>query len=119
MKSLIALVTASFLLISATASANASFFDLTVKENVKTEKVATRAEALKAGEDKLAALKTLSPRQLSNEFGRIHPDVIERTVKLANDGFVTVEKRVDANGKASYVGVVNLDVSFDTHDRDN
>ena len=118
MKTLTALAAASILLISATA-ANASYFGTTVKDTIMTDTATTRAAAYQAGADKLSSLKSSSPRQLSNELSLFSPDIIERSVKLDSDGYVTVQERLGADGKVGYVGVVNVDVNYETHENDN
>jgi len=118
MKALTLLAASSILLISATA-ATANDFGRTVKDKIMTETATTRAAAYKAGTDKLSELKSASPRELSNELGFFSPDIIERSVRLDSEGFVTIQERLNADGKFGYVGVVNVDVNYQTHKDDN
>ena len=118
MKALTLLAATSVLLISATA-ANASYFGTTIKDTLTTETATTRAAAYQAGSDKLSELKSSSPRELSNELGLFSPDIIERSVKLESDGYVTIQERLGADGQLGYVGVVNVDVNYETNENDN
>jgi len=118
MKALLTLAATSVLLIS-TSATSANFFGTTVKDILMTEKVSTRDEAYKAGTEKLSSLKASTPRELSHELNLFNSDIIERTVKLNSEGYVTVQERLGANGQLAYVGVVNIDVNYETNDNDN
>ena len=118
MKALTLLTATTVLLISATA-ATANDFGRTVTDKVMTETSTTRAAAYKAGADKLSELQSSSPRELSNKLGLFSPDIIERSVKLEGDGFVTIQERLSADGQLGYVGIVNIDVNYATHRDDN
>jgi len=121
MKTLTALATASILLISATAAnAASSYFATTIKDTVMTDTVSSRDAAYQAGTQKLSSLQSSTPRELSDELGLFYQDdVIERSIELGDNAYVTVQERRGANGEVGYVGVVNLNVSYDTHEDDN
>ncbi|PWQ93137.1 DUF3316 domain-containing protein [Leucothrix arctica] len=111
MKTLTSLLVTSVLLISATA-ANASNFERHSKDILTTETASSRAEAYQLGTSKLSQLQSASPRQLFNELDIFSIDAVVSSAHLEDGSFVTVQERMGANGKLGYVGLVNVDVSY-------
>ena len=119
MKTLSALIATSVLLISATAANANSFFEETTHDTVRTGVTMSKSAAYQSGLDKLKELQSASPRALYNEVGLFASDIESDTVHLDSGAYVTVEERALPNGQKAYVGVVNVDVSYETHDSDN
>ena len=103
MKTLTALAITSALLLS-TVAANAA--------SLTTGAVASDAAAYQAGLQKLSVLKAASSRELSREFGLFSPRVDKDTISLDAGAYITVQKKLSANGPV-YVGVVNAEVSYE------
>lgn len=111
MKTLATIVVTSALLVSA-AAANAGEFERSETNTITTETTSSRAQAYQLGVSKLSALKAASPRQLTNEIRVYTPDIVEETVRLEDDAYITVQERMDANGKLGYVGLVNIELRY-------
>ena len=76
----------------------------------------SRAQAYKLGISKLSALQAASPRQLVNEIRVYTPDIIEDTVRLENNAYITVEERMNVSGQLGYVGLVNIELRYTEDD---
>jgi hypothetical protein len=116
MKNLTTLVATSVLLLSATAANAHTFRDLSEKSTIMTEAASSRAQAYQFGANKLSALKSASQSQLTNNNITFSLDVDESSVRLENGAYVTVQERMDANGKIAYVGLVNFEISYTQED---
>ncbi|RVU80670.1 DUF3316 domain-containing protein, partial [Leucothrix sargassi] len=114
-----ALIATSVLLISATAANANSFFEETSSKTITTGFADSRDAAYQSGIDKLSALKSVSPYQLSEEVGLFESDIQEDTVKVSEQSFVSVQERMNADGKLGYVGVVNIGINYETYEGDN
>jgi hypothetical protein len=117
MKTLTSLLAASVLLIGASA-AQAYDFEQNEKDVLMTETASSRADAYQLGLNKLTQLQSASPRQLFNELDIFSLDADESSTRLKDGAYVTVQERTAANGKLGYVGLVNVDVSYN-EDRDS
>ena len=111
MKTLTSLVAASVLLIGASA-AQAFDFEQHKKDTLTTETASSRAAAYQLGTSKLSQLQSASPRQLFNELDIFSIDADVDSTQLNNGSFVTVQERMGANGQLGFVGLVNVDVSY-------
>ncbi|WP_158278819.1 DUF3316 domain-containing protein [Leucothrix arctica] len=117
MKTLTSLVAASVLLIGASA-AQAYDFEQQTKDTLTTETASSRADAYQLGLNKLTQLQSASPRQLFNELDIFSLDADKSSTRIKDGAYVTVQERTAANGKLGYVGLVNVDVSYN-EDRDS
>ena len=117
MKTLSTLLVASTLLLSATV-ANASYSDVSTTKTLTTGVSDSRDAAYQAGVNKLSTLKSANSYQLSDEIGLFGSGIDEDTVELSSNSFVTVEERMNSNGQVGYVGIVNVGVSYETHEDD-
>ena len=114
MKTLPAMIAASLLIASVSATAASDY------ETVLMTPVApTKAAAYELGVNKLAALNDSSPAQLSRSLGTSFGDIQESSLRLKDGGYVTVQERADASGRVGYVGQVNVGVSYEMHDSDD
>ena len=104
---------AAFILL---ASVNASA--ITDSEIIETPVAPTKAAAYDLGVNKLSTLTNSSPRQLEGALDTPFGDIEMDTLHVRDGGYVTVEERVDANGKVGYIGQVNIDVEYEMHDSD-
>ncbi|PWQ96710.1 DUF3316 domain-containing protein [Leucothrix arctica] len=111
MKTLTSLVAASVLLIGASA-AQAYDFEQHTKDTLTTETASSRAAAYQLGTNKLSQLQSASPSQLFNELDIFAIDADVDSAKLQNGSYVTVQERMGANGQLGFVGLVNVDVSY-------
>ncbi|RVU80666.1 DUF3316 domain-containing protein [Leucothrix sargassi] len=116
MKTLVAMIASSIFIVNA---ANASYFEETSHDTLRTELSSSKEAAYQAGLDKLNDLKSSSSRDLYNKVGLFASDIKSDTVRLNDGAYVTVQERALPNGQKAYVGVVNVDVSYETHDSDN
>ena len=120
MKTLTSLLAASVLLIGATAAQADYDFEQNEKETVRTEAASSRSEAYQLGLNKLTQLQSVSPRQLFNELDIFSLDADESSTRIEDGAYITVQERTSANGKLGYVGLVNIDVSYnEERDSDN
>ena len=113
MKTLPAMIAASLLIASVSATAASDY------ETVLTPVAPTKAAAYELGVNKLAALNDSSPAQLSRSLGTSFGDIQESSLRLKDGGYVTVQERADASGRVGYVGQVNVGVSYEMHDSDD
>lgn len=113
MKTLSKLIAASLLIVSVSASA------FTTSETIETPVAATKAAAYEQGVSKLSSLQSSTPGQLNYRLGTYYGDIEENTLRLNDGGYVTVQERAMADGTIGYVGVVNVNVSYERHDSDN
>lgn len=112
MKTLPLSVAAFILLASVNASA------LTDSEIIETPVAPTKAAAYEMGVNKLSALTNSSAAQLERELTTPFGDIEVDSLHVRDGGYVTVQERVDANGKVGYIGQVNVDVEYEMHDSD-
>ena len=117
MKTLNTLLATSLLLIGASA-ANAYDFEQNERVVLQTQSTPNRGEAYQMGVDKLTQLQSASPRQLFNELDIFSLDADESSTRIKDGAYVTVQERVQANGKPVFVGLVNIDVTY-TENRDS
>ena len=114
-KTIPAMIAASLLLASVSATAE-SVVQRTETDIIKTSVVASQAEAFQLGQNKLSQLKATAQNKLSQVLrvnsGR--PDL--NTLRIEEGAFVTVQQRMEANGKLGYVGMVNVDYSYNQID---
>ena len=113
MKTLPAMIAASLLLASVSASA------FTTTETLDTPVASTKAAAYQQGVSKLSLLEGSTAAQLNYRLGTYYGDIEEDTLDVKDGGYVTVQERVMADGSTGYVGLVHIDVSYDRHDSDN
>lgn len=112
MKNLTTLVATSVLLFSATAANAHTFLERSQKSTLITETASSRAQAYQFGANKLSALKSASQSQLTNNNIKFSLDVDESSVRIEDGAYVTVQERMDANGRIGYVGLVNFEISY-------
>ncbi|RVU86648.1 DUF3316 domain-containing protein [Leucothrix sargassi] len=118
MKTLTTLLATSVLLIGASA-ANAYTFEETTSDQIFTGMTNSKEAAYQSGLAKIQSLKSASPYELYDEVGLFGADIEADTVELEDGAYVTVQERLQANGQKAFVGVVNLDVSYEVHDDDD
>lgn len=111
MKKITTLLATSALLFGATAANALTFMERSEKSTLITETASSRAQAYQLGANKLSALKSASQSQLTNNI-TFSLDVDESSVRIENGAYVTVQERMDANGKIGYVGLVNFEISY-------
>ncbi|PWQ92362.1 DUF3316 domain-containing protein [Leucothrix pacifica] len=112
MKTLSKLIAASLLIVSVSASA------FTTSETIETPVAATKAAAYEQGVSKLSSLQGSTPGQLNYRLGTYYGDIKEDTLRINDGGFVTVQERAMTDGSIGYVGIVNVDVSFERNEND-
>lgn len=112
MKKITTLLATSVLLFGATAANALTFMERSEKSTLITETASSRAQAYQLGANKLSALKSASQSQLTNNNITFSVDVDESSVRIENGAYVTVQERMDANGKIGYVGLVNFEISY-------
>jgi len=113
MKTLPTMIAASLLIASVSASAFNS------SEMIETPVAPTKAAAFEQGASKLSSLKSSTPGQLNYRLGTYYGDIKEDTLRINDGGFVTVQERAMTNGSIGYVGIVNVDVSFERNENDH
>ena len=112
MKTLPAMIAASLLIASVSATAATTY------ESITTPVASSKAAAYEQGVNKLSALKSSSPAQLERSLNTAFGDIESDSLRLKDGGYVTVQERADATGRIGYVGVVNVGVDFEMHDSD-
>lgn len=112
MKTLPAMIAASLLLASVSATAATSY------ESITTPVVASKAAAYEQGAEKLSALKGSSASELERSLNTPFGDIESDSLRLKDGGYITVQERADASGRIGYVGIVNVGVEFERHDSD-
>ena len=114
-KTIPAMIAASLLLASVSASAE-SVVKRIESNIIKTSVVASQAEAFQLGQNKLSQINSTSQNKLS-QLLRLHSGRPDLSTLVLNEGaFITVQERMGANGQLSYVGLVNVDYSYDEID---
>ena len=113
MKTLPAMIAASLLIASVSATAASDY------ETVLTPVAPTKAAAYELGVNKLTSLNNSSPAQLSRSLNTPFGDIEADSLRIKDGGYVTVEERADANGRIGYVGQVNVGVEYEMHDSDD
>ena len=112
MKTLTTLIATSVLLLGATSVSAANLYQ--DPTSVMTDAYSDRSVAYQAGMNKLSALESATPEQLSNEIDLFVTENMEvDSVELENGSYVTVQERMNSNGQVEYVGVVNIDVDYE------
>ena len=117
MKTLPTIIAASILLASVSATAGMSF-EQSLTKTLTTSTVPTKAAALQLGADKLNQLKNSSTVQLENTLDVPFGEIESNTLHLKDEGYVSIEERMDANGQLGYAAVVEVNVGFVPHDSD-
>ena len=117
MKTIPSIIAASLLI--ASVSATASTYENSATDTLVTGPAVTQAAALQQASNKLSQLKSVSPRQLSWELSSNSVDALDDTFHLNEGSFVSTEERMDANGKISYVGLVNVNFGYTVDDSEN
>ena len=112
MKTLPAMIAASLLIASVSATAATDY------ETITTPVAATKAQAYDQGVNKLSALQGSSPAELERSLDTAFGDIEMDSLRLKDGGFVTVQERANANGSIGYVGIVNVGVDYEMHDSD-
>ncbi len=111
MKTIPAIIATTLLLTSANAFAEA-YTKRNDSNTLSLDAAQTRESAFQMGHNKLMQLQTLSSNELSRIL-HLHSSGYEaNTLKLKDGGFVTVQEKMDASGKVSYVGLVKVDFSY-------
>ena len=118
MKTLLSLVVSSILLISST-SAHANSFEVHLKDQLTTETADNFAEAYQRAVEKLSLLKSVSPEELTAVLNVESTTLNESSIRLEDDSFITVHERMDADGEFSYIGVINIDISYNEYQEDD
>ena len=111
MKTLLSLVVTSALLMGAT-TANAAYFEQSMKETLTTKDATSFAEAYQLGIEKLSILKSIPPEELTNEVHGYSPNIDKRSARVEDDSYVTVQERMYADGILCYVGLVSVEMSY-------
>jgi len=115
MKTIPSIIAATVLL--ASVSATAGNYEQTDHDTLVTSAAPTKAAAYQLGVSKLAQLESISPSRLSNALGVIGAD--DSTVHLNEGSYVETEERMSADGKLSYVGLINVNFGYTVNDSDN
>lgn len=118
MKALPAILATSVLLLSFGASAG-DYYERIAKETQLTPAAATKEAAYKMGVAKLTQLKAQSSNQLSYILDTPIGDIKYGSLNIKPDSYVTVQERMDASGKVSYVGLVNIDYGYILEENDD
>ena len=113
MKTIPTMIAASLLFASVSATANS------VHDIFLTPVAPTKTVAYELGLNKLSALKASSSYELSLALNAHLGDVDDETLRLEEGAYITVQERIDAAGKLSFVGQVNVDVSYDMFENDD
>lgn len=118
MKTLPAILATSLLLISFGASAN-DYFERVATETQSTQAAPNKAAAYQLGLAKLAQLKAQTSDQLSDTLNTPIGDIKYGSLNIKANSYVTVQERMDASGKVSYVGLVNIGYGYVLDDNDD
>lgn len=105
-------------LLLASVSATAGNFEQTRSETQVTSTTATKAEAYQLGVNKLTKLRNVTSQQLEMALTTPLGNIESNSLRLNDGGYITIQERMDANGKIGYVGLVNIDFSYIEHDSD-
>lgn len=114
MKTIPLMIASTLLFASVTATAGTTV--RSEHDTLATSFVTSKAAAYQQGENLLAQLKTDSAQKLSSSLSIHSGSADTSTIHLDQGAFVTVEERMDANGKLGYVGLVNVDYSYTESD---
>lgn len=119
--------TALFVTVMTMTSVSAFAQPLTVsgnylnREEMKTISVAPKAtsgEAYQQAFEELNSLKLMSANQLNKELNMMTFDIKPRSTHLKDGGFVTVQERMNEDGRLEYLGKVNVKVHYAERDSD-
>ncbi|MGY0564705.1 MAG: DUF3316 domain-containing protein [Paraglaciecola chathamensis] len=107
---------ASIILVSASAVADilptGSGSDRVGSNTLVMNPAATKQAAYQLGLNRLAQLKTFSSKQLELTLSVNSPNADGRTLHLKDGGYVIVQERMDANGRISYVSLLNIELHY-------
>lgn len=84
---------------------------------ISIDPTATSDEAYQQALSELNALKSMSAGELNKELNIMTFNVKSRSTHLKDGGFVTVQERMNENGRLEYLGRVNVKVHY--VERDN
>ena len=113
MKTIPTMIAASLLVVSVSATADSA------NDTLVTEVVPTHEAAYQLGVNKLSVLKNSSSFQLSYLLNTPLGDIEDGSLRLKDGAFITVEERMNADGKLGYVGQVNVSVNYEMHESDD
>ena len=117
MKTLQIIIVTSMLLASASASAFTTSKQ-SVTRTVMTEAATTSEDAHELAKNELARLHDCTTSELEQSLDADLGDIEANTMHLVDDGSVSVQERMNIDRQMSYVGVVEVNVSFVPQDRD-
>lgn len=118
MKTILSIITASFLL--ASVSANASQYKRTETDTLTTSFAASKAAAYQLGMDKLLQLKAIPQYKLRYSLHAHSGNrILQDTLRIDKGAYITVQERMVENGTLGYVGLVNIAYSYTEDDNEN
>jgi hypothetical protein len=86
---------------------------------IQTTPAQSKQEAYQRGLNKLQQLSASSPVELKQALRIVGQDVASRSLHLNNDGYVTVNEYMDADGQIYYKGQVNVSYHYAERDSDD
>ena len=121
MKTIQTIIATTILLASVTASAavfnnNGSSTSRTESGTFTTAMAGSKAQAYELGKTTLSELESISHGQLATRVGVHSGSANLDTLHMKDGAFITVQERMSSNGKIEYIGIVNIEVSYQQAD---
>lgn len=117
MKTLQTIIAAAMLLAVTTASAFMTPVQ-SVTRTMMTESASSSEDAHELGMNKLAQLHDCTTAELEQMLDADLGEIESNTLHLVDDGSVSIQERMNIDRQLSYVGVVEVNVSFVPNDSD-
>jgi hypothetical protein len=110
-------IAASIIFVSASVTAATLQASTYVLEQTNTNALvmsaaSSKQAAYELGLNKLSQLKTMPSKDLSQVLNINSYNINDRTLHIKDSGYVTVEERINADGKVSFVSIINVDSHY-------